>query len=182
MTPCRSALRGAALAEREEQIVEDRQLFGGERRRPGAEGTDGEVRGAAHGGPALAPAEPARRSRGQHERERTSDRGAVLGGDPLGERDEVHGNAELERAQRLQQALLGDLAVLGHAHDDPEDLAAPERHDQHRADVDALAQTLGQAVVERPAQRAGSRHRLNLGNGRHEKGRGPQSDPSGSRR
>ncbi len=56
-------LRGASLAEREEQIVEDRLLLRDERRRPGAERADREMRGAAHGCTALAPAEPAGRAR-----------------------------------------------------------------------------------------------------------------------
>ncbi len=55
--------------------------------------------------------------------------------------------------------------MLGHAHDDPQHLTPSERHHQHRTDLNALAQANGQAVVERPAQRTGSRHRLDLGNG-----------------
>ena len=46
----------------------------------------------------------------------------------------------------------------------PEHLAPAEGHDQHRADLhNTAAQLLRQPVVKWPAQRAGRRHRLNLG-------------------
>jgi hypothetical protein len=84
--------------------------------------------------PPLAPAEPARRARRQDEAERAGERRAVLRCDPFGQRDHLCGHAQLERAQGRQQLLRGDLAGLGQADDHAEHLAAPERHDEHRAD------------------------------------------------
>ena len=114
-----------------------------------------------------ASAQPPRGPGGQHESERAGDRRAVLGGDPFGQHDEVHGHAQLQRAQRGEQFLLGDLARVREAHDHAQHLAAAEGHDEHRADVHAVAQLLRQPVVERPAQGAGRRHRLDLGDGGH---------------
>ena len=45
----------------------------------------------------------------------------------------------------------------------PVDVAVAERDDEDRADADALRA----GVVERPAQRAGRRERLDLGHGGH---------------
>ena len=84
----------------------------------------------------------------------------------LGQRDQIGRHAELERTQRREQLLFGDLAAVGEPDDHAQHLAAAERHDEHRADVHrAAAQLLGQPVVERAAQRAGARHRLDLGDG-----------------
>jgi hypothetical protein len=68
--------------------------------------------------PAGAPAQALRGARWQHERERARERRAVFVGDPASERDELRRYAQLERAQRLEQALVGDLTALGEADDD----------------------------------------------------------------
>ena len=67
---------------------------------------------------------------------------AVFRGQPPGEPHELLGHAQLERPQGRQQPLVRHLAALTQARDDAQDRARAERHDQHRADRDALAQRL----------------------------------------
>ena len=173
--PLQQAPLEPATVEHGVQRLERLLLLGGEAwqaslRAPGWTPADGQVlrahdRAAAA---ALTPAEPARGAGGQHERQRARDRRAVLRRDPLGQRDQLDGHAQLQRPQRREQLLLGDLAVLGQADDDSEHMPAGERDDQHRADVhDAAAQLVGQAIVKRPVQRTGRRHRLDLGDARY---------------
>ena len=70
----------------------------------------------------------------------------------------------IQRAQRLKQLLLGHLAAFGEAHHHPQHLAPAERHHQHRTHLhDATLELRRQPVVERAAQRAGCRQRLDLG-------------------
>ncbi len=87
----------ASLTESSDQRRERGLLVVRELRRPRAARADPEVMRACDRA-ARATAQPARGTGRQHERERAGDRGAVLGGDPLGQREEVDGHAELERA------------------------------------------------------------------------------------
>ncbi len=100
--------------------------------------------------------------------ERARDRRAVLGGDPLAPARPAR------RARRARAARSGassrssaTLAAVGESHHHAEHLAPAEGHHEHRADVHPAAQLLGQPVVKRPAQRAGRRHRLDLGDRWH---------------
>ena len=163
--PVQQALLWPALLDSRDQrrqhlLLVARQLVG-----IGAARPDGQVAQSATGA-ALAPAEAAGGVGGKHEAERAGDRRAVLLRDPLGEAHELARNPELERAQRREQ-LSRRPRCVAHADDHAEHLAAPERHDEHRADAhDPAPQLLGQAVVERAAQRAAGRHRLYLGDRR----------------
>ena len=65
------------------------------------------------------------------------------------------GSRAVEDAARRDRVVLG---ALGQPGDHADDVAMAEGHDEHRAHVDAL----GPQVVERPAQRAGRRERLDL--------------------
>ena len=114
--------------------------------------------------------QPARAAAGagrQHQRERARRRRAVLERDPAGQLDQLDRHVGLDGAPRREQPLGRDLAALGERDDDAEQLAAPERHDEHRADADAVAHLFGQGVVERPTQRARARERLDLGDRGH---------------
>ena len=168
--PVQQPASEAALEQRAAQRLQHAFLRVRELRRPRTAATDREM-AHARGRAALAAAEAPRGAGREHERQRTRERRAVLGGDPARKLDELAGNARLERAQRREQLLGGNLAIAGEADDDAQHLPARERHDQRRADVDVAAQLGGQVVVERPAQRAGGGHRLDLGDRRH--GRGP---------
>ena len=96
--------------------------------------------------------------------ERARERRAVLRGDPFGERDHLGRHAELERAQRREQLLRGDLAVSASPTTTPSTSRRPNGTTSIEPTLHGpAAQLLGQAVVERPAQRAGRRHRLDLG-------------------
>ena len=120
------------------------------------------------------------RAGGQHQPQRTRHRRAVLRRQPLRQCHQVHGYAELERTQWLQQLLISHLAALREARHDPQHLAPPERHHQHRADPDGTPLELRrQPIVERAAQRAGRGQGLNFGDlTRHPKEEGPGSRPS----
>ena len=133
------AMCRATLRKRRQQRLQRGLLGGGELGQAKAARAHRQMLGA-FGRTAFASGEASRCAGGQYERQRAREGGAVLRGDPLGERDEIDGHAELQCTQGREQALVGDLAVLGEARDDPEHLAAPERHDEHRADADALAQ------------------------------------------
>ncbi len=121
------------------------------------------------------------RAGGQHQPQRTRHRRAVLRRQPLRQCHQVHGYAELERAQWLQQLLLGHLTALGEARHDPQHLAPPERHHQHRADPHDTPLELGrQPIVERPVQDASRGQRLYFGDlTRHPKEEGPGSPAFG---
>ena len=64
----------------------------------------------------------------------------------------------VEDAARRGEPLVGQLRALGDVDDDADDVAVAERHDEHRADPDAVRAQ----VVERPAQGTGRRDRLDL--------------------
>ena len=93
--------------------------------------------------------------RGQQERQRARRRRAVLGRHPQREVDELGGQPRLEDAPRRDGVVLG---AVGQPGDHADDVAMAEGHDEDRADVDPL----GPQVVERPAQRAGRRERLDV--------------------
>ncbi len=136
--PLQQALLKAVRVQRRAQRPQGQILLWCEHRGLGATSADGQVL-RAHDRPAFAPAQAARRAGRQHQRQRSRDRRAVLSRDPLGQRDQLDGQgggAFIQRTQRREQLLLGDLAALGHADDDPEHVSAGERHDQHRPDTD----------------------------------------------
>ena len=164
--PVQQAPVEAALEQRAAQRLQHALLRVRQLRRPRTAATDRQMAHACGRAP-LAAAEPPRGAWREHERQRTGERRAVLGGDPARQLDELAGHARLERAQRREQLLGGDFAVAGEADDDAEHLPARERHDEHRADVDVATQVGGQVVVERPAQRASRGHRLHLGDPQH---------------
>ena len=93
--------------------------------------------------------------RRQQERERARRRRAVLGRHPQREVHQLGGQPRLEDAARRDRVVLG---ALGQPRDHADDVAMAEGHDEDRAHVDPL----GPQVVERPAQRAGRRERLDL--------------------
>ena len=113
----------------------------------------GAGRGAAPG---------ATHARGEHQLEPAGGSGAVLASYPQAEPHELGCRPGLQRLERLGQALGGQLARLGHLHDDSDDALAPEGHDEHRPHPHA-GQPLGERVVERAAKRAGSQEGLDLG-------------------
>jgi hypothetical protein len=145
-----AAQRGEVAAGEARQRGEQGALAVGEalalRRRPRRAGEEGDAGLRALGG--------------QQQRERACRRRAQVGGHPQRERDEVGRQPCLEHPARLERRVLG---VRGHAGDHADDVARAEGHDEHRADADAL----GADVVERAAQRAGGRQRLDLGDGPH---------------
>src|SRR4029077_5494652 len=69
---------------------------------------------------------------------------------------------ELERSKRRQQPVLGELAALGDADDHSEELERAKGDDEHRSRAAALCELARQAVVERSAQRARARERLDV--------------------
>ena len=75
-------------------------------------------------------------------------------------------HARLEALERLHQALGRQLARRHHVDDEPVYPAAPERHHEHGPNPHAR-HPARDAVVERPAQRAGRGERLDLGNRPH---------------
>ena len=105
---------------------------------------------------------PGARRRGD-ERERAGRRRAVLLRHPERQRDELGRQVVVEHAARRGEPLVGQLRALGDVDDDPDDVAMAERHDEHRADPDAVRAQ----VVERPAQGTGRRDRLDLRDRRH---------------
>ncbi len=127
----------SALAQLLQRVV----LLGGERWGTCRARAYLDVLGARGRDATFAPAQAAGGGGWENQPERTGERRAVLGGEPLGKRDQIDGDAELERTQRREQLLLGDLAVIRQPRDDTEDLAAPERHHEHRANLDARRAT-----------------------------------------
>ena len=99
--------------------------------------------------------------RRQHQLQPARGRRAVLLGDPEAEPDQLRRRARLERFERLGEPLRGQRGGLGEVDDDAEHAPPPERHPDHAADLQA-GHRLGQAVVERAAQRAGCGQRLDL--------------------
>ncbi len=143
------------------KLLQRRALAGSEPRTPGE-------RFAPAGGdlgPDLGPRRnrPRRRGRPWWEREAEPPRRrrAVFARDPEPEPDKIGRSARLERAQRLDQPLGRNLAVLREPNDDSAQAPAPERNLEQAADVHR--HPLGHAVVKRPAERPGGRQRLNLG-------------------
>ncbi len=153
------------------QRVEQRALAVGEPRRSGLLGGAARRGVAARRGIAARPGVTARPSRAapprpqgglgpgalrrQQERERARRGRAVLGRHPQREVDELGGQPRLEHAARRDRVVLGAVGQPGHHADD---LAMAKGNDEHRAHVDAV----GAQVVERPAQRAGRRERLDV--------------------
>ncbi len=155
--------RGAQIGKRGGLLRVRRRLL----RRTRAER---DVFGARRRGTAFASAQPSGGGGRQDERERARERGAVLLGDPLRQRQQLDrkgGLVPVERTQRCEQLLLGDLAAVGQRGHHAEDLAPSKGHDQHRAHRHLVAQLQRKPVVERPAQRAGRCHRLDLSDRGH---------------
>ena len=148
-----------AAAQGGQQRLERRALIGAELGRPRGTGADGAL-ARRRDGPAPAAAQALRGARRQHQAEGSGERRAVLGGDPARKLDELGGDPRLQRAQRREQPLGGQLARVGHPDDDAQQLAGAERHDEHRADRRARAEILAEQVVERPLQGARGRDRL----------------------
>ncbi len=107
----------------------------------------------------------------QHQLQRTREGRAVLLADPARERHQLGWDRRLDACVRLGQPLVGQLRRARPLDHDAEQLAPRERDAQQRADVH-VGQRLRQAVVERPAQGAGRRERLDAGDRGH--GRAPQ--------
>ena len=86
------------------------------------------------------PRAPGRTGGGDEDQPERPRRGrAVLVGDPLRQAHELGRHALLERLQRRRQALGRDRGLLRELDDHAQHLAAAERHDQQRADLDARA-------------------------------------------
>ena len=83
----------------------------------------------------------------------------------------------VQHAARRDEPLVRQVGPVGERDDDAHDLAMAERHDEHRADADAVRAQ----VVERPAQRASRRDRLDLCDRRHRSrmAHGPAGAPGG---
>ncbi len=96
----------------------------------------------------------------QQQAEGAGGRRAVVAGQPQAQVDQLGGQARIEDLPGLREIVL---AGLGGGGDDADDVAVGEGHDEDRADAHAL----GAGVVERPAERAGRRQRLDLGHGGH---------------
>ena len=101
-------------------------------------------------------------ARRQHQRQPARRRGHVLARHPQPQRDQRLRDVGLQRRDRLGQPLRRQLALGGDVHHHAQQPPAPERDHQHAADPHVLQGTR-QAVVERPAQAARGRQRLDLG-------------------
>ena len=118
------ALLEAPLGDRGPQRLERGLLFGAELRARRELRADGRA-GGGPGDGAPATSEPPRGARREHQPERPGQRRAVFLGHPPRQPDELLGDAQLERPQRRQQPLVGDLAALGQAGDDARGSCAP---------------------------------------------------------
>ncbi len=97
----------------------------------------------------------------QNEAEATARSRAVLLTDPAPEFDQLGRDPGLERLQRLGEATIRQVAPIGQADDDSDDLAPAEWHHQHRADLDVL-HGRRESVVEWPGDAPGGEQRFNL--------------------
>ncbi len=150
---------GGPLAQRRQQRLERGPLVVRELGRVRGGRADGAVaRRLARAAPA--PAETLRRAGRQHEAQRAGERRAVLVGQEARQLDQLGGDPGLEHAERLEQPLAGQLALGRELDDDAEQLAGAERHHEHRADAHRRGELLADQVVERAAQGAGGRDRL----------------------
>jgi len=182
------------------QPLEDRALAGRQPRsrgRPGGQGRTGgrgysggrgracgvtAAQGSDPGGGELgnqrgAGARARGEARGQDQGQRAGRRGAVLARDPVGERDQLGRDPQLECSQRGGQSLGLDRGLIGQPHDHAEEPLASERDLEQAADLDARPQALGDQIVEGPTHRARGRERLDPGDGGHSLTLGPGSDP-----
>ena len=96
------------------------------------------------------------RPRRQHQPEAASRRRAVLAPRPQPQADELRRDTGLQRLDRLRQPPGRQLARLGQIHHDAEHPPPAERDHQHAPHSHAVHRRR-QAIVERPAQRAGRR-------------------------
>ena len=89
----------------------------------------------------------------EHAAQHLAERGAVVGGDPAGERDQLvveHGLG-IDQAEGVADGHVGRLVVAGERH--AGELARAEGHDEAAAGLDAVAQGLGQRVGEGAVER-----------------------------
>jgi hypothetical protein len=101
-------------------------------------------------------------ARRENEAKAAGGRRAVLLGHPQAQPQELAREVALQRGERLDEPVVGQLATSGHVHDHAEHAPAAEGDDEHAADVH-LRHVARHPVVERPTQRACRRERLDLG-------------------
>ena len=157
-SPCREldADRGALAG----QPLQREALASSEPRPVAKRGPAGLGGGGKRLEPGPRPPPPSPDAGRQHQLQPASRSGAVLAGHPEAEPDELGRRPRRQRLDRLREPLRRQLARLGEGDHDSDHPPAAERDQQDAADAD-LAQPLGQAVVERPAQRPGGGQRLN---------------------
>ncbi len=97
----------------------------------------------------------------EHQRQCPGGRRAVLVRHPLGERDQFGRQCRFEHLVGLRQLSRVDVGRLAQSGHDAERPLAAEPDPQHRPDADGRRLRVAQAVVERAADGARSRQRLN---------------------
>ncbi len=129
-----------------------------------------DVLGRAGATAAFAPAQAARSRGRQHQRERAGERGAVLLGKPLGECDQIDGkrgrpssNARNGASSFSSETSLWSASAVT----TPRISRRPNGTTSIEPTSRPRCSSCGQAIVERPAQHAGRRHRLDLGDRGH---------------